>query len=171
MSKTKVEKLKKELEALKLEKDQKHEAHNNIFYDIIDKKLVKEKDVFYMLSKIEWQGKEALGVMRINELMQRALQKDPKAKDKDVLKMRPTEMNALLYLLLRVKSNSRSDAEIYTNSIYPIVHQLEDKVSEVKVKYDSEMKPIVNKIEKLEKELDELIIATDEKAMEVINEK
>ena len=102
-------------------------------------------------------------------MMKSALNKNPKIKDgePDVLKLRTTEMNALLYLLLRVKSNSRTDAEIYSDSIFPIVHNLEDKVSEAKVKYDKQMKPVAEKIEELEKEIDLLLISTDKDVAEV----
>jgi hypothetical protein len=166
----KLETLKKQLEELTLKKDQLHENLNNELYPVIEKKAVKEKDVLYILSKIDWQGKEAFGVVRINELMRDSFIKDQSVKngEKDILQLRTTEMNALYYLLLRVKSNSRTDAEIYVKSVWPIIHNLEEQIVKSKSKYDESIKPILEEIEKLEKEIDALTIDSDKDAKEVL---
>jgi hypothetical protein len=68
-------------------------------------------------------------------------------------------MNALLYLLLRIKSNSRHDAELFTEHLFPIIQKLEESVSKAKVEYDTTIKPIQEKIDKLTEEMNKLEVA------------
>lgn len=162
---TKAEKLQKELDELNKIRETKHNELSTKEYDVIDKAHINQKDLFYLLSKIEWQGKEALGVIRINELMQQSMVKDQNAYP-DVLKLTSTEANALLYLMLRIKSNSKHDAKVYTEVAFPIVHSLETIVADAKSEYDTALKPTVTRIDEIERELDALIISTDKEAKE-----
>jgi len=163
---TKAEKLQKELDELNKTREAKHNELAKKEYEVIDKAHINQKDLFYLLSKIEWQGKEALGVIRINELMQQTMTKNQKLKagEPDILKLTSTEANALLYLMLRIKSNSKHDAKIYTEVAFPMVHSLETIVAEAKSEYDTALKPTVTRIDEIEKELDKLIVATDKEA-------
>ena len=151
----KMEELQKLLDDAVLQKDQKHDELNNIFYNVFDRSKIKVKDFLYLITKIEWQGKESLGVIRINELMRELLTK--KSSDKDnIVQMRQTEMNALLYLLLRIKGNSLSDAQMYGECIFPVISNLESVIVEAKSKYDEIMKPLLDTIDKLQNEIDEI---------------
>lgn len=122
---------------------------------VIDKTAINKKDLFYIMSKIEWQGKEALGVIKINEIIQDSVVKDSSVpKDEiDYMKLTDTEANALYYLLLRVKSNSRHDAEIYAKEVFPIMVNLEANIAQFKETYDSEIKPFEEKLEKMDEAL------------------
>lgn len=151
----KMKELQKLLDDALLQKDQKHDELNNIFYNVFDRSKIKVKDFLYLITKIEWQGKESLGVIRINELMRDLLTK--KSSDNDnIVQMRQTEMNALLYLLLRIKGNSLSDAQMYGECIFPVISNLESVIVEAKSKYDEIMKPLLDTIEKLQNEIDEI---------------
>lgn len=158
-----LEELKLKLDGVLDAKQAKHDELLSVKYDIILKKNVNAKKVFYLMSKIDWQGKEALGVIRLNEVVQNALQKDASvSEDSDTMKLNSTEMNALLYLLLRIKSNSKDDAKIYVDHIFPMVHELETKVVEAKNAYDSAIKPLQEESEKLASEITELETAETE---------
>ena len=145
------EKLEQELNDLLKVKETKHAEQSTKTYDVVEVSKINQKDLLYILSKISWQGKEALGVVRINELIKHAL-----SKTKGMLQLTSTEMNAILYLLLRVKSNSKYDAEVYVNSVYPLVARLEELVTEAKQEYDNELKDTISRISEIESELSEL---------------
>jgi len=125
-------------------------------YDVLKRGTFNETNFFYLLSKIEWQGKEALGVVRINKLLSDVLHSTKKG---GMIKLGATAMNALLYLLLRVKSNSKQDAIFYTDDAFPFVSALEEKVTMAKGEYDAAMKPIEAELEPLELRVAELEVA------------
>lgn len=158
------EDLSTQLSKMESEKEKVEEKLSNKKYKICLKRDINIKKILYLLSKVEWQGKEALGNVRINDLISNGTEPNQKVdKSKDYFSLNPVQINALYYLMLKVKSNSLHDAKLYVEFMFPLVNFVEKQVAKAKKEYTDKINPLNEDIEKKQKEIQEIELKITEK--------